>query len=163
MNAMKVKTRAVAAMLCLVSLPLAAQAASAAVATDSSSAYYLLHHPRNLARFLGLSPTQTASLLGFWNTLQQTVAPLYQAREPLCAQLRSDLGVSTPDPATVGSDTINLFDNKQQLITARQTFNTSLSGMLTPTQLAEYDALKQLARLSDPEFNVIGECPPPNS
>ena len=63
----------------------------------------------------------------------------------------------------MGADSINLFDNKQAIITARQTFDTSFSAILNPTQLAQYQALKQLARLSDPEFNVIGDCPPPSS
>jgi hypothetical protein len=68
--------------------------------------------------------------------------------------------VAPPNPAMVGGDTINLFDNKQQIGEAWKTFDTSFSAILTPSQLAQYDALKQLARLSDPEFNVIGDCPP---
>jgi|HubBroStandDraft_3_1064219.scaffolds.fasta_scaffold11602_4 hypothetical protein len=162
-----VKACLLAALVSALPLPLLAQSDATAAATtvgaDSSTAYYLLHHPRALARFLGLSASQTTSLLGFWKTLEQTVEPLRQAREPLCAQLRTDLNAGTPDPGTVGSDTINLFDNKQQIIAARQAFDTSFSAILNPAQLAQYDALKQLARLSDPEFNVIGECPPPSS
>jgi hypothetical protein len=63
------KACALLALLGLLPLPLLAQteasAAAATVGADATTAYYLLHHPRALARFLGLSAGQTKSLLGF--------------------------------------------------------------------------------------------------
>ena len=61
----------------------------------------------------------------------------------------------------MGADSISLYDNKQQIITAREAFDSSFSGILNADQLASYDALKALARFSDPEINVIGDCPRP--
>jgi hypothetical protein len=126
-------------------------------------AYSLLHHPRALAKFLHLSSSQTTQLLAFDTTLQQTVQPLRQARAPLCTQLITDLTANPPQPAVVGADTINLYDNKQEIADARKAFDTSFSGILNPAQLAAYDALKTLARFTDPEINVIGDCPRPTS
>lgn len=153
---------ALAGLLTTIALPAAAQTAAAATA-DPSTAYSLLHHPRALARFLHLSSSQAAQLTTFYNTLEQTVGPLRQARPPLCAQLIADLGANPPQPATVGNDSINLYDNKQQIVTARETFDSSFSAILDPAQLTAYDALKTLARFADAEINVIGDCPRPTS
>jgi len=151
-----------AAALPAAALPAAAHAtAPAAPAVDSSAAYSLLHHPRALARFLHLSADQSTQLMGFYNTLQATVEPLRAARPPLCTQLLADIGASSPQPSAVGADSISLYDNKQQIITAREAFDSSFSGILNADQLAAYDALKALARFSDPEINVIGDCPRP--
>ncbi len=164
---MKLHTRScafvLAGLLSAAALPAVAQSTAASGVTDSSTAYSLLHHPRALARFLHLSASQNTQLLGFYNTLQQTVEPLRQARAPLCTQLLADLSATTPQPSVVGADSISLYDNKQQIGDARQAFNTSFEGILNPAQLAAYDALKMLARFSDPEINVIGDCPRPTS
>jgi Spy/CpxP family protein refolding chaperone len=159
----KMKVLAVAALLALLCLPLAAQTAPGGTPSgpDANTAYGLLHHPRALARFLNLSADQTNQLVAFYHTLETTEAPLRQARGPLCQQLRTDIGVTNPDPASVGHDSIALYTNKQQLRTARQTFDTSFSAILNSVQLAQYDTLKALARIdNDPGVNVLGDCPP---
>ncbi len=158
----------VLALICLsiaFALPAAAaQPTSELVAAgDSSTAYYLLHHPQALAKFLHLSSSQTKQLVGFYNTLVQTDTPLRQARGPLCTQLITDLSANPPQSSVVGADAINLFDNKQQIVDARKAFDTSFSAILTPGQLAAYQALKQISRDSDPDINVIGDCPRPTS
>lgn len=160
---MKTAIRTLAAILVLtaLALPLAAQTtpnAPSAATYDASGAYYLLHHPRALARFLGLSPDQTATLLSLDKTLEQTVQPLRQARGPLCQALITDLA-SNPDPATVGGATIALADNRQAIIAARQTFDDAFSAILTPSQLVAYDTLKQIASAIDEDFSPIGQCP----
>jgi uncharacterized membrane protein YccC len=157
---------ALAGLLSAAALPAVAQSTAAGTpsgVTDSSTAYSLLHHPRALARFLHLSASQNTQLLAFYNTLQQTVEPLRQARAPLCTQLIADLGANPPQTSAVGADSISLYDNKQQIGDAREAFNTSFEGILNPAQLAAYDALKMLARFADPEINVIGDCPRPTS
>jgi hypothetical protein len=153
-----------AGLLSAASLPLAAQTNAAAVATtDPSTAYSLLHHPRALARFLHLSATETTETVALYNTLQQTVQPLRDARPPLCTQLITDLSANPQQSSVVGSDSINLYENKQQIVAAREAFNTSFSALLDPAQLTAYDALKTLAQFADPEVNVIGDCPRPTS
>jgi hypothetical protein len=164
---MKMYTRfyalALTGLLSVSALPALAATPSTAGTVDSSTAYSLLHHPRALAKFLHLSASQSTQLMGFYNTLQSTVEPLRAARPPLCTQLLADIGASSPQSSAVGADSISLYDNKQQIITAREAFDSSFSGILNAEQLAAYDALKALARLSDPEINVIGDCPRPTN
>jgi hypothetical protein len=164
---MKLHTRfyalALTGLLTTAALPAAAQAATAASTVDSSTAYSLLHHPRALARFLRLSSAQATQLMGFYNTLEATVEPLRAVRPPLCTQLLTDLDAGSPQSSAVGADSINLYNNKQQILTARDAFDSSFSGILDAQQLAAYDALKALAKFSDPEVNVIGDCPRPTS
>ncbi len=148
-----------AALLIALALPAAAQPPT----NDPSTAYSLLHHPRALAKFLHLSSSQATQLMGFYNTLETAVEPLRQARAPLCAQLVTDLGANPPQTDAVGTDSINLYENKQQIVDARKAFDSSFSAILNPGQLTAYDALKTLSRFTDPEVNVIGDCPPPNS
>lgn len=160
------RTRVIAAVLLLgvLALPLAAQTAPDATppnatSYDASGAYWLLHHPRALAKFLRLSASQTTTLVDLDNTLQQTVQPLRQARGPLCQQLATDLGASSPDPATVGTATLALYDNRQLIAGARKTFDTAFSAILTPAQLVAYDTLKQIAYSVDKDYELIGDCP----
>lgn len=152
---------ALTGLLSVGTLPARAATSSTAITVDSTAAYSLLHHPRALARFLQLSAAQGTQLIGFYNTLEATVEPLRAARPPLCTQLLADLGAGSPQSSAVGNDSINLYDNKQQILSAREAFDSSFSGILDPQQLAAYDALKALARFSDPEINVIGDCPRP--
>jgi Spy/CpxP family protein refolding chaperone len=159
--AMRTTTRTFAAALILglLALPLAAQTSASATPYDASGAYWLLHHPHALAKFLHLSASQTATLLSLANTLDQTVDPLRQARGPLCQQLATDLGASSPDPAAVGAATLALFDNRQMIAAARKSFDISFSAILTPAQLIAYDTLKQIANSVDRDFELIGDCP----
>jgi Spy/CpxP family protein refolding chaperone len=157
------KALATAALSVLLLAPALAQAKTPPppAAADATTAEGLLHHPRALARFLHLSADQTTQLLAFDKTLQTAVEPLRQARVPLCAQLRTDLTAATPDPGTVGADTLSLYDNKLQIRAAREAFDTSFSAILNPEQLARYDALKVLGNfLNGPGTDVIGDCPP---
>jgi len=163
---MKTAIHAVAAalLLAVLALPLAAEtagggAANAAVSSEASGAYYLLTHPRALARFLDLSADQTKTLLGLWQTLRQTAQPLRQARGALCQTLSADLEAATPDPGAVGNATLAVYGNREAILAARKTFDAAFSAILTPSQLAAYDALKQLASPADGEYAVIGYCP----
>jgi hypothetical protein len=123
------------------------------------SARYLLDHPRILARFLDLSAADETAALKLWSTLQETLTPLRQARPALCTALVGDLAAGTPDPATIGSATLALYDSRQQIIAAHQAFVTSFSAILDPAQLAAYSALRKLAFPGDEEYAVIGYCP----
>jgi len=160
------KALATAAVLCLPALPLAAQSLvdePATASARSGSPDYILNHPKALARYLHLSADQNTQLQALFTTLQTSVEALRQARVPLCTQLRADLA-GTPNPATVGTDSIDLFTNKEAIHTARQTFDTAFSAILTADQLTRYNALKQIANFDNgPGTSILGECPPPAS
>jgi Spy/CpxP family protein refolding chaperone len=151
------------AVLCLLALPLAAQSLvdeATAASARSGGPDYILNHPKALARYLHLSADQNTQLQALFTTLQTSVDALRQARAPLCATLRADLA-GTPNPATVGTDSIDLFANKEAIHAARQTFDTAFSAILTPDQLVRYNALKQIANFDNgPGTDVLGECPP---
>src|SRR5258708_15612897 len=145
---MKTALRSLAVVLALAApaLPLAAQTlpdAASAASFDGSGAYYLLHPPRALARFLGLSPAQTATLLSLDKTLEQTVQPLRQARGPLCQALVTDLG-GTPGPTAVGTAAIALAHNPQAIIAAHQTSDHPFPAILTAPPLVASDTPKQI-------------------
>jgi Spy/CpxP family protein refolding chaperone len=155
-NPTKVLAAAIVAALLLA--PALAQAKAAP--PNPTTAAGLLDHPQALARFLHLTPDQTKQLQAFYKTLEETVDPLRQARPALCKQLRADLGATAPDPNAVGAATIALYDNKQQVRTAREAFDASFSAILPPDQLARYDALKRLANfLNGPGIDILGDCP----
>jgi len=155
------KTLAAAVVSALLLAPALAQAKTPPPAADSpTTAAGLLDHPQALARFLHLTADQAKQLQGFYQTLQTAVQPLRQARPALCQQLRTDLSAATPDPGAVGTATIALYDNRQQIRTAREAFDASFSAILNPNQLARYDALKHLANfLNGPGIDVLGDCP----
>jgi Spy/CpxP family protein refolding chaperone len=162
------KVLAAVAVLTLATLPLAAQSAvfdfDAAKVDATGSAQYLLTHPKALAKYLGLSADQSTQLQTLWTTLQTAEKSLHTARGPLCATLRTDVSAANADPATVGADSLNLYNNKQQEIAARKTFDTAFTAILTPTQATKYTTLKQIAHLDNgPGTDILGECPPPSS
>ncbi len=157
------KALATSALSILLLGPALAQAKTAPPPPAASplTAESLLHHPQALARFLRLSAAQATELQGFYKTLEAAVEPLRAARAPICAQLRTDLAAAAPDAGAVGTDAISLYDNRQQIRTAREAFDTSFSAILTADQLARYDALKTLGNFLDgPGTDVIGDCPP---
>jgi Spy/CpxP family protein refolding chaperone len=159
------KVLAAVAMLSLLALPLVAQPAtyelSTTAAADAGTASYILSHPRALSKYLGLSADQNTQFLALWKTLQTSVDATRQARGPLCATLRTDVSATTPDPTAVGTDSINLYANKQQLRTAHQTFDTAFTAVLTADQAIKYNALKQIAHIDNgPGTDILGECPP---
>lgn len=157
------KVFAAVAVLCLLALPLTAQALvdeSAAASARSTDPSYILNHPKALSRYLHLSADQNTQLQALYTTLQTSTDALRQARGPLCATLRTDLA-GTPNPATVGMDSIDLFDNKEAIHAARQNFDTAFSAILTPDQLTRYNALKQIVHFDNgPGTDILGECPP---
>jgi Spy/CpxP family protein refolding chaperone len=162
------KVLAAVAVLSLSTLPLAAQSAAfdfdAAKPDATGSAQYILTHPKALAHYLGLSADQSTQLQTLWTTLQTSEENLRKARGPLCATLRTDISAANANAATVGTDSLNLYNNKQQAIAARKTFDTAFTAILTATQAAKYTTLKQIAHLDNgPGVSILGECPPPAS
>jgi hypothetical protein len=139
--------------------PAAAAGASAPAASDALGARYLLGHPRELARFLRLSPAQATTLLSLTATRTQAVTPLRQARTPLCQQLGTDLAAASPDDAAIGADSLALYQNREQIEAALKTFDTGFSATLSPGQLQAYDTLKKLAYGGDLTYSPVGRCP----
>ena len=148
--------------LVLLALAVAAPAAAqsdTATPTTAQAACDLLHHPAVLSKFLNLSTDQNTQFKTLWQTARQTIQPLRQARGPLCSAYQADITAPNPSPGQVGQDAIALFENKQAIRDAKQTFDTGFSAILDPTQLASYDTVKSLCDASHPDvFIPTGVC-----
>lgn len=153
-------------LLAALSLPVAALAAPAGAARpgnlEPGQVRELIENPRLLARFLRLTNDQVTQMNALLRTLQASVEPLRASRATLCGQLRTALAATPADTAAVGNGSLALYQNKQQVSAARATFDTAFKAILTPEQLARYNALLQLFNNSpERSANLLGDCPPP--
>ncbi len=134
--------------LLLLALPLAAQPVVDAARPDPEQ---LLRRPNLLARFLGLDPAQTAKLKELLTQLNATLKPLRAEQKALYQELHAALDEESPDPTEVGQIVIDLHDGREEIRGAFQTFDTAFSAILTPAQLAKWNALKEALKfLFDP-------------
>ena len=134
---------AVAAMALLL-LPLAVQAQRQGRGQDAAS---ILENPRLLARYLKLTPDQVKTLQQLAQDLQRTVKPLVEDGKPLRETFYRDLEAANANPCTVGQDALALHENREKIKAAYEDFDRKFSAILTPEQLARYEALKEAARL----------------
>jgi Spy/CpxP family protein refolding chaperone len=107
----------------------------------------ILTNPRLLARYLKLTPEQVATTQNLFKDLQATVKPLREARPALYQAFYHELEAASPNPCTVGAAAIALHDNAEKIKDAFEVFDQKFSAILTPEQLAKYEALKEAARL----------------
>jgi Spy/CpxP family protein refolding chaperone len=118
--------------------PLAAQAAPARPDPEQ-----LFRNPRALARFLKLTPEQAATFKQLYSQLQQTLKPLREQQKALYEELQAQLDQENPDPCAVGATQIALYEGREDIRAAFETFDEAFSAILTPEQLAKWNALKE--------------------
>ena len=135
-------TLALAAFIALVALPFAAEAQQGR--RDPGE---ILHNPRLLARYLKLTPEQVTAAQRLAADLKAVVEPLRQAGKTLRETLQADLDAASPNPCTVGQDLLAVRTNGDRIKAAIQDFDRRFSALLTPEQLARYEALKEAAHL----------------
>jgi Spy/CpxP family protein refolding chaperone len=132
------------AFLFLLALPLLAQPpAGNRGPRDPES---ILHNPRALARYLKLTPAQVTAAQKLFDELKATVEPLRQAQQGLRDDLRDQLEAASPNACEVGQAALAVHANREKIEAAFETFDTKFSALLTPEQLAKYEALKETAR-----------------
>jgi hypothetical protein len=129
-----------AALVALLALPLAAQA-------RQRSAAEILSNPRLLARYLKLTPEQVTTAQTLYRELEATVKPLREAAKGLREAYYNELEEANPNACDVGAAAIALHENREKIKDALEVFDEELSAILTPEQLARYEALKEAARL----------------
>lgn len=145
---MKQRSRIAAAlMIALLAVPFLAQAAAKAPRNPAD----ILHNARALARYLKLTPAQIETTKGLVEDLRATTKPLYEQIEPLETQLRSQLDAASPDACAVGATVVKIDGLRDQIRGAREDFDDAFSAILTPEQLARYEALKDLLKPGDDE------------
>jgi Spy/CpxP family protein refolding chaperone len=135
------------ALFAFLALPLLAAAAPGRGGNPAD----ILHNPRALARYLRLTPAQVETTKQLAQTLHNTTKPLYQQIEPLEEQLHSQLDAASPDACAVGNTVVQINGLRDQIRGAREDFDEAFSAILTPEQLARYEALKDAARIGDEE------------
>ena len=135
------------ALFALLALPLLANAAPGRGGNPAD----ILRNPRALARFLRLTPAQVETTKQLLQTLHNTTKPLYQQIEPLEDQLHGQLDAASPDACAVGNTVVQFDALRDQIRGAREDFDDAFSAILTPEQLAKYEALKDAAKIGEEE------------
>lgn len=132
----------VAALAAFLVLPFAAEAAQ-----RGQNAEQILRNPRALARYLRLTPDQVAAFKTLREDLEAGVKPLREAGKPLREAFRAEINAASPSACEVGEAALAVHDNAEKIRAEYEEFDTAFSAILTPEQLARYEALKEAAGL----------------
>ena len=134
------------AFAALLALPLLAEAAR-----RPGNPGDVLRNPRALARYLKLTPAQVETQKQLVEELRATVKPLHEEISPLREQLLAQLDAASPDACAVGNTLLQIEGVRDQIREAHEDFDEAFSAILTPEQLAKYEALKEAARIGEEE------------
>lgn len=134
-------TLTLTAFLALLALPLAAEAQAGRRSPED-----ILHNPRALARYLKLTAEQIAATRTLQQELKVAVDPLREAQKGLREALRAEIEAASPNACEVGEAALALRANREQIRAELEELDDKFSALLTPEQLARYEALKEAAR-----------------
>jgi Spy/CpxP family protein refolding chaperone len=130
-------------LIALLALPFAAQAQRGA----PRDADAILHNPRALARYLRLTPDQVAAAQRLQADLRADLEPLRANEKQLREALRTQVEAANPNACSVGQAFLAVRANEEAIRDAVEEYDRQFSALLTPEQLARYEALKEAARL----------------
>jgi Spy/CpxP family protein refolding chaperone len=133
-----------AAALLLLALPLAAQPSK-----GPHDPAEILHNPRLLARYLHLTPDQVTATQKLAADLKAALDPLHQQGQKLRDAFQAAISAANANPCDVGQAALAIRANDQKIKAALDDFDTKFSALLTPDQLARYEALKALVHPGD--------------
>ena len=129
-------------LIALLALPLAAQAQR-----GPRDPREILRNPRALARYLQLTPAQIAAAQKLQADLKAELEPLRENGKQLRDALKAELDAASPNACRVGDALLAVRANEQKIKDALEEYDQKFSALLTPEQLARYEALKEAARL----------------
>ena len=118
-----------------------------AAAAPSRGPAQILSNPRLLARYLRLTPEQVVQQRQLVQALRADLDPLREQRRALREDLRAALDGGSPDACAVGAIVVDLSELRGQIRAELEEFDDAFSAILTPPQLARYEALKEAVRL----------------
>jgi Spy/CpxP family protein refolding chaperone len=118
-----------------------------AAAAPARGPAQILSNPRLLARYLRLTPEQVQQQRQLVQALRADVEPLRAQRTALREDLRAALEGGSPDACAVGAIVVDLSELRGQIRAELEEFDDAFSDILTPEQLARYEALKEAVRL----------------
>jgi Spy/CpxP family protein refolding chaperone len=130
-----------AALAALLLVPALAQAARG----GRPSPEEILRNPRLLARYLDLTEAQQTQAQALFNTLNTSLRSIHEQEKQVREQLAAELAKPSPDACTAGGYVVQIKGFAEQAAAALRTFDTAFAAILTPEQLAKYNALKELA------------------
>jgi Spy/CpxP family protein refolding chaperone len=133
------RSRRILRRLALAAALIATLAPTAAQAADRLPR---CHDRRAIAKYLGLSKDQATQWRGFTRQLYETTEPLREQIEPLVSELQDLLEAAAPSPAEVGQLVIDIDDLRDEIRAARAEFVADFTAVLTPEQLAKWEALR---------------------
>jgi Spy/CpxP family protein refolding chaperone len=143
MNARKL-TMLVTALFAFLLLPLAAEAQQGRQGRNPDA---ILRNPRALARYLRLTAEQAQTLNQLWRELQAGVESLREQGRQLHETLRDELQAEPANACEVGAAALAVKDNREAIRAELEEFDAKFSAILTPEQLARWEALKEASRL----------------
>lgn len=133
----------VTAVAVVVLLPALAEAAPKPGGNFDAGA--ILRNPRALARYLRLTPQQVEQQKALLQGLKAEVEPLREQQRPLGEDLREALDGASPEACAVGELVVAIDALGDQIRALHAEYDAAFSAILTPEQLARYEALKVLA------------------
>jgi Spy/CpxP family protein refolding chaperone len=104
----------------------------------------ILHNPRLLARYLRLTPDQVTASQKLFTDLKATLDPLRQQEQTLRDAFQAAVAAPNANPCDVGQAALAVHANGVRIKAALDDFDQKFSALLTPDQLARYEALKAL-------------------
>ena len=99
-------------------------------------------HAERLTRALDLTEAQRATLETLQSALGDTLRPLFDTMRTGRDELEALLEAENPDPAAVGTKAIEIHRSRAAMKSAHERFEADLVAMLTETQRAQYEALR---------------------
>lgn len=141
---MKTRKTVALALLALLLVPVLALAAPRP--GGGASPDEILRNPRLLSRYLKLTEAQNAQLKIFSAELKTSLEAVRTARKPLADNFETLINATNPNACAIGDAAIALHNNALQAKAAVELFDDKFSAILTPEQLARYEALKAAAR-----------------
>lgn len=105
----------------------------------------ILRSPRLLARYLNLTETQQTQAQPLYDTLNTALRAIHEQEKQVREQLATELAKPSPDACVAGGYLVQIKGFADQAAAAVSTFDTAFAAILTPEQLAKYNALKELA------------------
>ena len=109
----------------------------------------ILHNPRLLARYLRLTPDQVTASQKLFADLKTATDPLRQQEPALRAAFEAAVAAPNANPCDVGQAALAVHANQEKIKAALDDFDKKFSALLTPDQLAKYEALKALVHPGD--------------
>lgn len=134
-------------LIALLALPALSGIAQAQQGRGPRDPREILRNPRALARYLQLTPAQIAAAQKLQADLKAELEPLRENGKQLRDALKAELDAASPNACKVGDALLAVRANEQKIKDALEEYDQKFSALLTPEQLARYEALKEAARL----------------